>query len=195
MRIRKTKFEDFEHIVKFPVLSNYFVHVVFTDNIARSRKGRYGSEGSAEGAAALSSVAVGGHGHLFFKRDNSDGIIAHEAWHAVFSMFEWAGAELDNEMVAYHLSYLVDRIASFKSHIEFWESNQSSKEEAVNGNEDSHRFVAGMQGVSAHPRGVGTSKTGEAGTPEPSSQADGCGSDVGHDGEATGRVRVGRTRR
>jgi len=76
---------------------------------------------------------------LFFKRDNSDGIIAHEAWHAVFSMFEWAGAELDNEMVAYHLSYLVDRIASFKSHIEFWESNQSSKEEAVNGNEDSHR--------------------------------------------------------
>jgi hypothetical protein len=112
------------------------VHVVFTDHIGRSRKGRYGSEGAAEGAAALSSQAVNGHGHLFFKMSNTPGIIAHEAWHAVFRMFEWAGAELDNEMVAYHLSFLVDRIASFKSRIEFWESNRSGKEEVVHGNQN-----------------------------------------------------------
>jgi len=128
MKVRKTKFDDYESVVKFPVLSNYFVHVVFTDHIGRSRKGRYGSEGAAEGAAALSSQAVNGHGHLFFKISNTPGIIAHEAWHAVYRMFEWAGAELDNEMVAYHLSFLVDRIASFKSRIEFWEAHSGEGE-------------------------------------------------------------------
>jgi hypothetical protein len=49
MKIKKTKFGDYERVVKFPVIVNYFVHVVFTENIARSRKGRYGTEGAAEG--------------------------------------------------------------------------------------------------------------------------------------------------
>ena len=174
MKIKKTKFGDYERVVKFPVIVNYFVHVVFTDNIARSRKGRYGTEGAAEGAAALSSVAANGHGHLFFKPGNSEGIIAHEAWHAVYRMFEFAGAELDNEMVAYHLSYLVDRIATFRQQIEFTESNQSNTEEASHGSEDSQRELAGLQGVPTHSRRA-TTEAGKEGAPFASPQADGCG--------------------
>jgi hypothetical protein len=176
MKIKKTRHGDYERIVKFPVLSTYFVHIIFTENIARSRKGRYGDEGSAEGAAALSSTAVGGHGHLFFQPSNTEGIIAHESWHAIYHMFEWLGAELDNEMVAYHLAYLVDRIISFKAHIDFWELNQSNKEEATHGNESTPRAVVGMQDVPTHIGGT-TTQTGEAGTPC-SAQADGCG-DIG----------------
>jgi hypothetical protein len=188
MKIKLTKWGDYEHIVKFPVLSNYFVHVIFTDSIARSRKARYGTEGAAEGAAALSSVAVGGHGHLFFKLDNSEGIIAHEAWHAVFRMFEWAGAELDNEMVAYHLSYLVDRIASFRSHIEFLESNQSSKNEATDGNTDSQRKLAGLQGLSTQSGGAGA-ETGEARASYVQTQESNSG-DGRPSRTTTGRVRT-----
>jgi hypothetical protein len=186
MKIKMTKWGDFEHIVKFPVLSNYFVHVIFTDNIARSRKGRYGTEGASEGAAALSSVAVGGHGHLFFKRTNTEGIVAHEAWHAVFRMFEWAGAELDNEMVAYHLSYLVDQIAKFRAHIEFWESNQSCKEEATHGIEDTQRELVRLQGVPAYPGGDGTEAPGPRAI-DVQTQA-GHSGDGGPSGSKAGRV-------
>ena len=164
MKIKKTKHDDYERIVKFPVLSNYFVHVVLTRNIAHSRKGRYGTIGEAEGAAAMSSVAVNGHGPLFFQPSNTAGIIAHEAWHAVFRMFEWAGAGLDNEMVAYHLSYLVDRIASFMAQVEFMESNQSSTEEATHGNKDSQRELVGVQGVPTHS-GRASTEAGKTGAP------------------------------
>ena len=188
MKIRKTKWGDYEHIVKFPVLSNYFVHVIFTDHIGRSRKGRYGSEGAAEGAAALSSVAVNGHGHLFYNTEKlSEGIIAHEAWHAVFRMFEWVGAELDNEMVAYHLSYLVDRIASFRSHIEFWESNPDNEGEATNGSENSCGFMARVQGLSTHG-GRTSTEARETGAPYVSSQAD--GSDGGYRSTPRSSVRT-----
>lgn len=173
MNIKKTKHGDYERIVKFPVLANYFVHVVFTDNIGRSRKARYGTEGASEGAAALSSVAVNGHGHLFFKRENSVGILAHEAWHAVFRMFEWVGAGLDNEMVAYHLAYLVDHICSFLAQIEFTESNQSSRKQATHGSKNSQRSVVGMQDVPTHRRGTSVASREEG--PRASAQADGCG--------------------
>jgi hypothetical protein len=173
MRIHKTKWGDYEQQIKFPVFADYTIHVIFTDSIARSRKGRYGTEGAAEGAAAMSSVAVGGHGHLFFKRENSAGIIAHEAWHAIYRMFEYLGSELDNEMVAYHLTYLVDKILSFLAHIEFWESNQSSRKQATNERQNSQGVVAGVQDVSAHSRGA-TVAAGEAGSGA-SPQADGCG--------------------
>jgi hypothetical protein len=40
-------------------------------------------------------------------------VVAHECWHAIWELSQWAGAELENETVAYHLGYLVQRTTDF----------------------------------------------------------------------------------
>jgi hypothetical protein len=39
--------------------------------------------------------------------------VAHEAWHAVRRMLDYCGAEQENEVVAYHLGYVVNKIIHF----------------------------------------------------------------------------------
>lgn len=41
------------------------------------------------------------------------GMIAHECWHCVRRMLRFVGAELDNEVVGYHLGYAVNVVYEF----------------------------------------------------------------------------------
>ena len=50
---------------------------------------------------------------VFLPYSASVGSIAHESWHVVRRMMEHAGVELDNEAVAYHLGFLVNKIFRF----------------------------------------------------------------------------------
>jgi hypothetical protein len=116
--MKKSKHGDYERVVTFPVWSNYKVHVIFTDNIAESRIARYGDSGLAEGANALHCCAKDGHSHLLFKLgDCTIGVVAHECWHAIRCMLvDWAGVEImENELTAYHLGYLVDKVSEFRN--------------------------------------------------------------------------------
>lgn len=52
---------------------------------------------------------------IIIQPDASAGVIAHEAWHAVRRMLLHVGAELENEVVAYHLGYVVNHLTNFKN--------------------------------------------------------------------------------
>lgn len=113
--MKTTRFGDYEDVVTFEVWSNYRVHIVFTENIPESRKARYGTYGNSEDAGALHTRGEGGHGHLFYRPTASAEQIAHEAVHAVWTLFAWAGVEKwDNETFAYHVGHLVGRISLFQ---------------------------------------------------------------------------------
>jgi hypothetical protein len=195
MKIKKSRYGDYEHVVKFDVWSGYQVHVVFTDDLGKSRKARYGSAGGTDGARALHSSAQDGHGHLFFRiGDTPAGCIAHEAWHAVRCMMvDFGGMTImENEATAYHLGHLVQKITDYK-----WQLiaakvgvKSSTKKKATHG-KDSQRAVAGLQGLPTHGRGTGTQEAREEGTSVAFPQADGCGN-AGDSSEATGIVRTGR---
>src|SRR5271157_3190142 len=117
-KFKRTKYGDYERRVFFPIFSDYELHVVFTQNIVESRKARYGCSGASGDAGAMHSMAAGGHAHLFFKIGNSpSGIIAHECWHAIYGLMkEWAGVDhFDNETIAYHLGYLVQKVNDFRN--------------------------------------------------------------------------------
>lgn len=43
----------------------------------------------------------------------SPGIVAHECWHAIRRMLNNLDVGLENETVAYHLGYLVNRVHNF----------------------------------------------------------------------------------
>jgi hypothetical protein len=112
--MKKTKHNDYEKDIIFPVFVGYRVHIVFTDDIRKSRIARYGNDGLSEDAAALHCTAQKGNAHLIFDTVKATpSILVHECWHAVHGLLEWAGADFDNEVVAYHLGYLFQFVFDF----------------------------------------------------------------------------------
>jgi len=115
--MRQTCHGDYERRVRFSTISDYDVKIVFCLDLGEARKARYGTTGSSDNARGLHTKAVGGISHLFFKLgDCPTGVVAHECWHAIHAMFEWAGVrDFENELVAYHLGYLVQKVADFRN--------------------------------------------------------------------------------
>lgn len=111
--MRKLKEKTAE--IKFGVFE-FDVRVIFSNNPAQSRKKRdriLGEANSAECSfhAAHCWKANEPTSYVFLPiKGLSAGTIAHEAWHVIHRMLKFCGAEIDNETVAYHLGYLVDKI-------------------------------------------------------------------------------------
>jgi hypothetical protein len=93
---------------------NYRVHLIITQDIVASRKLRNNILGEfvyeTTPYAIHCAVPDDALSYLFLPFDVGPGTIAHEAWHAVRRMLTFCCAELDNEVVAYHLGYLVSAI-------------------------------------------------------------------------------------
>lgn len=132
--MKPTKYGDYEKVVVFHAWAGYQVHVVFSGDLARSRRGRYGSTGIAEEpkTAAFHTSTEDGHSHIFFKPDASAGVIAHESWHAIYRMFDWAGViRFDNEATAYHLGHLVGAVSDFQRKVLGVKSNVARGKDAI----------------------------------------------------------------
>lgn len=114
----KTKHGDYETFARFPVFSNFTVYIVFTGDIQKSYTARYGTRRSPDTDRTEALLAYGGKcAHAIFQLGNScSGTIAHESYHAIRYMFDdFEGVEqMDNEVVAYHLGYLVQKVTDFK---------------------------------------------------------------------------------
>ena len=118
--MKLSKFGDYEKIVEFPVWAKHKVHVIFTKCITDSKKARYKKLEDLENARAIHIISDDGHSHLIFHIDLTDeGVIAHESWHCIRAMLYEYDAELDNETVAYHLQYLVERVHKFWNVVKF----------------------------------------------------------------------------
>lgn len=116
--MKATRFGDYERVVKFPVFADYKIHVVVTDDLQKSWNARCEEEYDAADVEAMYTHVDGGS-IIFFRKGASAGTIAHESWHAIRGMLLDAGAELDDEIVAYHLTYLVDDAFYFVWHQDF----------------------------------------------------------------------------
>jgi hypothetical protein len=100
--------------IEFPVLSKYTVMVNVSKDIKKSILEFPGSDGECkDGVEAMTFAQDEPLSIIFLTPSVSVGTIAHEAWHAVEAMMKFTGAEIESEMVAYHLGYLVDKIFKF----------------------------------------------------------------------------------
>jgi hypothetical protein len=99
--------------LEFPVLNHYNVHVEFTSDLKKSIS-HYRETKDIELYSDESGLAIHPKNQprsfIFFKGNPNPGTIVHESWHVVRRMLEYYGIELDNEVVAYHLGYLVRNI-------------------------------------------------------------------------------------
>lgn len=96
----------------FPVFSTYEVHVILTDNVMDSRRLRdcYLGPSDSERPPRALCESRPGHSWLFIHNKADQGTIAHESFHCVFALLNFIGARLDNEIVAYHLQYVVNQV-------------------------------------------------------------------------------------
>lgn len=96
----------------------YTVHFIYTDDISKSRKERdciLGTENESYNCDGLHSYPKDfSSSWIFFTEMSSIGTISHECFHAVWNMFRYLGAKHNNEMMAYHLGYLVDNALLLK---------------------------------------------------------------------------------
>jgi hypothetical protein len=127
MKVKRTKFNDYEFKIKFPVFMNYTIHVVVCDNLSKAISERYkGYHSDCEHILARTMIAESPDTHMFFKMESifkpyeMANITAHESVHTVRHMFEYVrvGADghefsFDNETEAYHLGYTVERATRF----------------------------------------------------------------------------------
>jgi hypothetical protein len=105
--------------VEFPVFSGYIVHVEITSDPTKSLLKYPSTRDLVEefdddfGEAFTVHDTDGGISMIFFQHNASVGTIAHEAWHAIKQMMKICDVDLENEVVAYHLGYLVNEIFKF----------------------------------------------------------------------------------
>ncbi len=121
--------EDF-HFIDFPVFG-YRIIICYTADINKSRDtlktklGRMKNELGKNVDGLHSYHKDDPDGFIFFTRYSSIGTITHEISHALWQMFKYYGAKLENEIFAYHLGYTVDEVLKFKNKID--ESSNNSK--------------------------------------------------------------------
>jgi hypothetical protein len=132
---KRSRYGDYELRIKFPVFSNYTMFVVFSNDLCASRMARYGSAGAGGESDTGAFVSLCSEGcHIFLKPYASAGIVTHEAWHAVRALLVWAEArDFDNEVVAYHLGYLVNQITDFQNRVK---ARKSRSKKVKHGNKN-----------------------------------------------------------
>jgi hypothetical protein len=153
--MKRTKLGDFEENIPIPTFL-YDICVVFTDadDLHKSVDSRTvvfknSMSGAEQGARALHVTAMG-KSFLFFRLGKNKAgeewaapdIIAHESYHAVNAMLmKWAGVRtMDEEVVAYHLSYIVKHVLSIKLKVE-----EAIKNEPIHAAQGKSTGVQGMQ--------------------------------------------------
>lgn len=106
------KIRSVKKTVEFPAFG-YTVHVVLTDDVLGYAKRRW--KGVPFYPADGLHVSVKGENvsWVLLEFNPLAGNIAHESWHAVRKMLDSCDAELESEVVAYHIGYLVNVIFTF----------------------------------------------------------------------------------
>lgn len=105
-------------VIEFPVFCHFTVHVEITSSFKDTMKKYKHTKDICHqcdlGADAMTiSVDNEPISYIFLKPNVSVGTIAHECWHAIKNLVNYVNVGIENETVAYHLGYLVDKVFKF----------------------------------------------------------------------------------
>ena len=95
----------------------YEVYVVLTTDVneARKRRNKIFGETSLDHAIAMHSSLHTGFSYLFLPYNCTPWVLCHEVFHTVWEIMHFIGAELENEVMAYLMSFLMKEINKFGS--------------------------------------------------------------------------------
>jgi hypothetical protein len=126
-----TEYGDYATWVTFEVMAYYQVRLIISRDLVKSWKGRLAQGPDENSLAFCYHVKDQGRSYIFLQPDSSAGTIAHECWHIVHQVLSFCGVEQwDDEVVAYYLDHMVEKVYEFKKAIAL---KSSTKKETTNG--------------------------------------------------------------
>lgn len=102
-------------IIEFPVFCNYVVHVEIASDLHTAMQ-KYPATRNVplhETEALCAHKEDDSMSFIFLRPNANAGTIAHEAYHVARRILKYMGCEVDNESVAYHLGFIVNKITKF----------------------------------------------------------------------------------
>jgi hypothetical protein len=115
MKIKKSQYGDYAKWVGFEIMANYQVRVILTEDLIKSAKSRLGSEPGESADAFCYHVKDTGRSYIFLPLDAPESTVVHEAWHIIHRVLTYCHVvDMDDEVVAYHLDHLIEKIYEFK---------------------------------------------------------------------------------
>ena len=131
---KKTQYGDYAKWLNFTVMANYSVRLIITDDLTKSGKARLGKGPKENSDAFCSHITGEGMSYLFLRHDSTESTVAHECWHIVYRMFNWCGVQdFEDELTAYHISYLVEKVYEFKNAVKSSTKKEVSDDQPVSG--------------------------------------------------------------
>lgn len=106
------KIRTHRHTIKFPIFSDYCIFVVFTDSIKNACKHITDVE-CREDSAAVTVINSDGYSTIVLPHSATAEMVAHESSHAVWALMSHVGADLEDEVVAYHIGHVVGLITNW----------------------------------------------------------------------------------
>lgn len=107
------KIRTHRHKIKFPIFG-YEIRVSFV-NCLKDEAVRLNADAPGDGDAKALTIlnSENPYVHIILQHGAGPGVIAHESFHAIFALMSWAGAVLEDEVVAYHLGHVVELITKW----------------------------------------------------------------------------------
>lgn len=117
--MKKTQYGDYAKWVTFEVMANFQVRLILTDDLLKSATMRGLSAASDNADAFCFHLKATGLSYLVLNLNSPEATVAHECWHIVHRVLTYCGvADMDDEIVAYHLDHLVEQVYKFKNAIQ-----------------------------------------------------------------------------
>jgi hypothetical protein len=99
-------------VILFPVFNNYPVRLILANDIERTGR-RLGTDLKGAFAAVVTQPDVKGCWLVLGPNGRDADTVSHEAVHVAKALSAWTGSRLDEEGLAYHIGYLVNRVQKF----------------------------------------------------------------------------------
>lgn len=101
--------------IRFPVFSNYLIHAEVTPDITETlQKYKHlrdiDPERLIDGDGCTIQRNEFGLSYVFLRPDVTVGTIAHESYHATVNLLNFIRADMEDELVAYHVGFVADKI-------------------------------------------------------------------------------------
>jgi hypothetical protein len=100
------------HVIKFPIFRGYEVRVSFASDL-KAEAARLNTDEMVAAETAFTLFDASGFCHIVLPHNPDSETIAHECFHAVWALMTWAGATLEDEVVAYHLGHIVGLVTKW----------------------------------------------------------------------------------
>ena len=103
------KLREVSKRLRFPMFGNYRIVIVITNSLELSRNKRFCPETIEDDVQGLHTEdKETGTSYVFLKESSRASFVVHECWHAVKSLLDFIEANVEEEVVAYLLGYVVE---------------------------------------------------------------------------------------